>query len=214
MRLHLTDAMTVMAEAMTAVSASRRQVSGVARWRDLIAAMTDAREDAEQAMGTATLSRTLQADVPGAGTHRDWRESATAICRVLGGNAGEASRRQAAATQRAVIARQDALDARHAQQEALMEAATALHEGIAAAWREQAQACADQARAADQSADRDEHIARQCAQWYAAADAARWYGKALTRREDAIHVPVGEAIAAAGGQAWIAADKQFLEEAR
>ena len=32
----------------------------------------------------------------------------------------------------------------------------------------------------------------------------------LTAREDAVHAPVGHAIADAGGGAWIAEDKHFI----
>jgi hypothetical protein len=63
---------------------------------------------------------------------------------------------------------------------------------------------------AAQDAEDAEERAEAGEAWAAAAADAAAQGAALTAREDAIHQPVGRAIADAGGRAWIANDKTFI----
>jgi hypothetical protein len=212
MLLDLPGALTVMAEAMTAVNASRRQVSGIAAWRDQITAMTCLRDEAERVLGEAVRARFLRAEIPGAGTHRDWRTSAEAVTAVLAANQDEAARLAGAAEDREQAAERDAETAREGERHAWHMARTTVNEGDAALWAEAAQACAAEAGAADQRAYAERGVSTACREWQEAAGSARARGRALVRREDQIHIPVGEAIAAGGGRNWIAAGKDFLED--
>jgi hypothetical protein len=212
MLLDLHGAMDVMAEAMTAVNASRRQVSGIAAWRDQITAMTCARDEAERVLGEATRARFLRAEIPGAGTHRDWRTSAEAVIAVLAANGNEAALLAVAAEDRERAAVQDAGTAREGERQAWHMARTTVNEGDAALWAEAARACAAEAEAAGRRGYAERGVTTACRDWQAAAGSARARGRALVRREDQIHIPVGEAIAAGGGRRWIAAGKDFLED--
>lgn len=212
MLVDVQGAITVMADAMTAVNASRRQVGGTARWRDLVTAMITARDVAEGAMEARTVSRRLRADVPGASTHRDWRGTAGAAVTILARNAAEAEQLAWTARDRAEAALYAAGRAREAEREALALAGAASSEGETAYWLAVARDCAARARAADARAGRQARIARACTLWQLAAESARACGRALIRRENAVHLPVGTAVAAAGGRAWIAGRKEFLED--
>lgn len=187
-------AMNDMADAMTAVNASRRQVSGVATWRDLAAASVTA----GQAAGAPHAG---QLAVPDAGsqTHGRWMATADAIITTLAGHAAEAEAMAAGA-------REDAGGARETERRATAARAQAEAEGLP----DQAAAHARRAAAAAEEAEALEEHADACEAWAVAASDASAYGAGLTVREDAVHAPVGHVIAAAGGHAWIADDKHFL----
>jgi hypothetical protein len=186
-------AMTAMADDMTAVNASRRQVRGVASWRDAVAAAVTA----GQAAGAADAD-VLTADVPGSLTHARWMTTADTVIATLHSQAAAAEEMAGEAREAADEARGRASRARRAEAEA--EACELPDEAAAHAAR--ANAADDEADDADEAADAFDAWAA------AAADAAR-QGAALTAREDDIHAPVGQAVAAGGGRAWIADDKQF-----
>jgi hypothetical protein len=187
-------AMNDMADAMTAVNASRRQVAGVAAWRDLAAASVTA----GQAAG-APHTGELAAPAAGSRTHGQWMTTADAIIITLNGHAAEAEAMAGEALEAAD-------DARGRQRRANAGRAQAEADGRP----DEASAFAAQAAGAAQDAEDAEDQADACEAWAAAAADASAYGAALTAREDAVHAPVGHAIAAAGGRAWIADDKHFL----
>jgi hypothetical protein len=190
----LLGAMDEMAEAMTTVNASRRQVRGVAAWRDQVAAAVLAGREAG-----ADHAGQLAGTVPGSQTHGQWMTTADTIIATLASQAAEA---EAMAGE----SRELADDARGREQRANAGRAQAEadenHEAAAAF-------AAQAASAADDAEDAEEH-AEACEAWAAAATDAAAQGAALTAREDAIHQPVGRAIADAGGRAWIADDKTFI----
>jgi hypothetical protein len=187
-------AMNDMADAMTAVNASRRQVSGIATWRDLAAAAIAAGQEA----GASHVGR-LTAPAAGSRTHGQWMTTADAIITTLDGHAAEAEAMAAAARGRAADAREQERRASAAR----AQAEAAEFYGEAAAHARRAAAAAKEAQAAEEHAE-------ACEAWAAAAADASAYGVALTVREDAVHAPVGRAVADAGGRAWIANDKHFL----
>jgi hypothetical protein len=118
--------------------------------------------------------------------------TADAIITTLAGHAAEAEAMAAGA-------REDAGDARETERQANAARAQAEADELP----DQAAACARRAAAAAEDAE-------ACEAWAVAASDASAYGVGLTVREDAVHAPVGHAIAAAGGRAWIADDKHFL----
>ena len=187
-------AMNDMADAMTAVNASRRQVTGVAAWRDLAAAAIAA----GQAAGSPTAGD-LAVPAAGSRTHGRWMATAGAIITTFDGHAAEAEMLAFLARERAVEARkvEEQAEARRGQAEAddLPDAA--------AAYGRLADAAAEEAEKAER------HAAALDAWAVAAADASA-YGVRLAAREDAVHQPVGHAVADVGGRAWIANDKHFL----
>jgi len=187
-------AMNDMADAMTAVNASRRQIRGVAAWRDLVAAAVEA----GQAAG-AERAGLLAAPVTGSQTHAQWMATADAIIATLADHNAEAEAIAADARELADDAHETRrrADADRAQAEA--------HE-----LHQQAAACARRAAAAARDAEEFEERAEACEAWAAACRDASAYGASLAAREDDIHAPVSHAIAAAGGRAWIADDKHFL----
>lgn len=187
-------AMNDMADAMTAVNASRRQVGGVAAWRDLVIAAVAA----GRAAGAGHAGR-LAVPAQGSLTHGQWLATAGAVITTLDGHVAEAEAAAGAARGRAAEARD--------QQE---QAEAGLAQAEADERPEAAAAYAALADAAAEEAEWAEGHAGACEAWAAAASDASGYGAALTRREDAIHAPVGAAVADAGGGAWIAEDKHFI----
>jgi hypothetical protein len=187
-------AMNDMADAMTAVNASRRQVAGVAAWRDLAAASVTA----GQAAGAPHAG---QLAVPAAGsrTHGQWMATADAIITTLSGHAAEAEAMAAGA-------REEAEDARETERQANAARAQAEADELP----DQAAAQARRAASAADEAEKWEEHAEACEAWAVAASDASAYGVALTVREDAVHAPVGHTVATGGGRAWIANDKHFL----
>jgi hypothetical protein len=186
-------AMRDMAEDMTAVNASRRQVRGVASWRDAVTAAVAA----GQAAGSVSAGQ-LGAKVPGSRTHAGWMATADAVIATLDSQAAEAE-------EMATEAREAAEDARSRAQQASARRAQAEADELpaeAAAHAARAQEAADEADEADEAADVFDA-------WAAAATDAARQGAMLTAREDEIHAPVGAAIAAGGGTDWIADDKHF-----
>jgi hypothetical protein len=190
----IADAMTEMADAMTAVNASRRQAGGVAAWRDLAAAAVAAGHSAG-----AWHAGQLAAEAAGSRTHGQWMATATTIIITLRGHSAEA---QALAAQ----CREQAAEATERQAEHLVSQARAEQDGRSDA----AAVHADLAAGAARDAEQADQAAEVFDAWAAAAADAAAYGRALTTREDSIHQPVGQAVAAAGGRAWIADDKHFL----
>lgn len=187
--------MNDMADAMTAVNASRRQVTGVAAWRDLTAASIAA----GHAAGAPHAGQLTTPAAAGSRTHIRWMATADAIIITLSGHAAEAEMLAHLAWERAEEAREveEQAKARRAQAEA----------------DDQPDAAAAYGRLADAAAEEAEKEERHAAAldaWAVAASDASAYGVALTVREDAVHAPVGRAVAAAGGRAWIANDKHFL----
>lgn len=195
--MDLTGAMTAMADAMTAVNASRRQVRGVAGWLGYVPAADAAAQAAVTAAHrcrylvsgndddlAAYVTQILAAidppdrpvSIPVQGTHRGWRDAAAAITAEFTRQARAAGQAAAAASHLTGLA-----------------AAVAGERGQAVA--AQAGYCAD-----------------QCGQWQATATDAAGYGTAMARREDQIHIPVGEAVAVGGGTQWLATSKQFHTE--
>lgn len=234
--MRLMDALGAMADAMTAVNASRRQVRGTDGWRDQVRAVLEA---AAEAAAAARLRRGTWRDLvdaaldpaaaddaylqvsqmlrilrhparrvrtPDPSVHRGWMGTAAAITAELNRQTAAASLAAAAARQAAGLAW---AAARIAQGRA--EARIAVAEGSEAKAAAAAGSVADldQARRASTLARKLEAIAWRCDAWLAAAADAAAAGSALARRENEIHAPVGAAIAAAGGRAWIAADKHF-----
>lgn len=192
--LRILAAMNDMADAMTAVNASRRQVRGVAVWHDLAAAAVSA----GQAAG-APHAGNLTAPAAGSRTHGQWLATADAVITTLSSHAAEAEMLTRFALDRAAEARDQ-----QEQAEALRAQAEADDCPDAAA------AYVALATAAEKEAKRAETRATVCEAWAAAAADASAYGVKLTVRENAVHQPVGHAVADAGGRAWIANDKHFL----
>jgi hypothetical protein len=187
-------AMNDMADAMTAVNASRRQVTGVAAWRDLVAAAVTAGGEAG-----AGHAGELAASVGGSRTHGQWMATANAIILTLDCHGAEAEAMAADAHDRAD-------DARAAKRRADADRAQAEDDDLP----DQAADCARRAADAERDAADAEEEAEACEAWGAASADASACGVRLTASEDEIHAPVGQAIAAVGGRAWIAGDKHFL----
>jgi hypothetical protein len=190
----LLGAMDEMAEAMTAVNASRRQVRGVGAWRDQVAAAVLAGQEAG-----AGHAGQLAGTVPGSHTHGQWMTTADAIIATLASHAAEAEEMAGEARELADEARGE--EKRFRAQQASCEQ-RGLSEGAAMAGTMAANAA--------QEAEEAEERVEACEAWAAAATDAAAQGAALTASEDAIHQPVGRAIADAGGRAWIADDKTFI----
>lgn len=186
-------AMTAMTEDMTAVSASRRQVRGVASWRDAVAAAVTA----GQAAGAASAGM-LTADVPGSRTHARWMTTADTVIATLDSHAAEAEAKACDARERAEEARKAERRAnalRQLAENGEIEGQVAIYVKLAADAAAEAEAF--------------EELTEACEAWAAAAANASAHGVRLAAREDEVHAPVGQAIAAGGGQAWIADDKHF-----
>lgn len=190
----LLGAMDEMAEAMTAVNASRRQVRGVGAWRDQIAAAVLAGQEA----GAAHAGQ-LAGTVPGSQTHGQWMTTADAIIATLASHAAEAD-------EMAGEAREEADEYRGEEKRFRAQQASCEQRGLS----EGAALNGTMAANAAQEAEEAEERAEACEAWAAAATDAAAQGAALTASEDAIHQPVGRAIADAGGRAWIADDKTFI----
>jgi hypothetical protein len=190
----IADAINDMADAMTAVNASRRQAGGVAAWRDLAAAAVAAGQSAG-----AWHAGNLAVPPAGSRTHGQWMATATAITATLRGHAAEAESLAAGSREQAT----EAVN-RSGEHRARAAAAEQAGQGEAAAMHA---ALADDA---GREARQAEQRAGACDAWAAAAADAAAYGRALATREDSIHQPVGRAIADAGGTDWIAEDKHFL----
>lgn len=192
MHTALTSVMNEMADSMTAANASRRQVSGIAQWADLVTAAEDA-------------ARVARADdpqigvVPGSGTHRRWMDTAAAVIGELGRQAAEAEVIAAQCRDMADDARETARNERAEEHRCMTYGF--VEDGLRAGTR---------ARSAAAKAERLEEKADACDTWRAAVLDAAAYGRHLTESEDQIHTPVGLAYADGGGRAWIAGDKTFL----
>lgn len=188
--------MNDMAEAMTAVNASRRQIRGVAAWHDACAASVNAGHaagavHAGEMTGTGVL--------PGSETHWRWLTTAEAVILALGGHAAEAEALALAARERAANAR----DLERQAQEYRAQAEADENMDAAAAFAAQAAAFA-------REAEKAEARVAACDAWAVAANDAAAQGTALTAQENEIHAPVAVAVSDAGGTAWIAQDKHFL----
>lgn len=190
--LTLTGVMNEMADSMTAANASRRQVSGIAQWADMVTA-------AEEAARIADWYVPWLGTVPGSRTHRRWMESAAEVIAELGRHATEAD-------VLAAQARDDAGNARDTARAARAEERAHLEAQMSQDARRAGRRAAD----AEAKAARLEDKADACDAWQAAALDAAAYGRHLTESEDQVHAPVGIAYADAGGRAWIAGDKTFL----
>lgn len=186
--------MNDMAEAMTTTNASARQVSGIARWRGMV----DAAVAAGYAAG-GSCPALMQADAVGSDRHVLWLATAGAVIRTMLAQAAEAR-------EMAEDARERAAEARQAARQAEADGAQATADGN----EDTAAACADTAAAAASEAELAEDEADACDAWAAAAADAAACGRRLTASEDAVHRPVMDAYAHAGGHWWIAADKDFL----
>jgi hypothetical protein len=189
----LPGAMADMADSMTAVNASRRQVGGVAKWRDLVDAAIAA------GLGAGGDGSAPEADVAGSRVHAPWMATAQAIISALDMLAARAAALACYARERAG---QAAADARRAS--AACDAAIAAGDHAAAA------VAADQANAALRAAHLADENADACDAWSAAAADAAACGRGLAAGEHEIAVRVGVALAAAGGRRWVAGDKTFF----
>lgn len=192
MHTALTGVMNEMADSMTAANASRRQVSGIAWWADLVTA-------AEEAARIAWADDTQIGTVRGSRTHRRWMDTAAEVISELRRQAAEAEVTAAQYRDRAEDARETARNARAEERRCLD--GLRVEEGMHAGAR---------AGSAEKKAEQLEVEADACDVWRAAALDAAAYGQHLTESEDQIHTPVGIAYADSGGRAWIAGDKTFL----
>lgn len=192
MHTALTSVMNEMADSMTAANASRRQVSGIAQWADLVTA-------AEEAARLAGADDSRIGVVPGSGTHRRWMDTAAAVIGELGRQAVESEVTAVQCRDKASEARETARNERAEERRCMTYGF--VEDGLRAGAR---------AGSAEKKAERLEAEADACDTWRAAVLDAAAYGRHLTESEDQIHTPVGIAYADGGGRAWIAGDKTFL----
>jgi len=195
--MHVTDAMNVMADAMTAVNAGRWQVSGVQEWRDLIQSETDlawkaGRGEARLLTGISSASR-----------HDDWKEMARQITAVMNQRAEFSSWRSslAAANARASAAKIRIMRDGGAEESESFHAYTPAHWDDYEDMRTLRELRADYAswsRKAERYGD-----------WAGAALTAAEHGRYLASQSNRIHEPVGQAMARSGRR-WMARDLGFL----
>lgn len=182
--LAVSDALDAMADGMTTANAGRWQVAGTARWREAI----EYEGLAAAAAGAGPVMIRGGADPA---RHAGWQVMAGRIVAAL----------QA----RASAAAGDAQEAREAAEEKDAERRVLLPPGSGVPPPHVRARLAVLAREAAKARAR----ADACDLWAAAASEAAACGVRLSARADEVHIPVGEAIAAAGGRAWVAAGKSF-----
>lgn len=231
----LMQAFTVMLGDVTAADCSARQVLGIEQWQDFVLrALTAAQAcDPPGQAGMSVASATSS-------THRTWRDSAHQIIAALQAQIGEAEVRiaetraniqkledQAREHERAAAAAEAAAAAHRAAAAAASAnaaAAESQEQGSGAGFAAQAAQETAAAAAADAAAAAHRRAAQECWEeagkertrlalliaWLAAATDAHGAGVFLVGREDAIAIPVGEAIQAAGGITEVALDKRYF----
>ena len=202
--MNLMRAFTVMLSGVTAVDAPRRQVNGILEWRDYVMEALRHANSHESPSGT-DVSAALSSE-----THAGWRAAAGEILAALLEQEADADRRYHRAK----------------QQMAAAEAAARREETAAATCRALAAASTDDKTTAALQAEAQQHDAeaarhREDAEaarrrmeaamaWIIAARDAIGYGQLLVTQEDGVALPVGEAIARAGGYREVYGEKHAL----
>lgn len=193
--MEITAAFDLMLASLRAADASRRQVSGVLSWRDLVAVAVRARRACGQAEGPPPPAAGTQVAAHDAATHRAWLHLCGQITAALEAQARcaiEAHVRWRWAEHQRARERDDWLDA------------------AAAAGDDDGRAhCLAMAEECEEARIRASAEMTAAAGWHTAVEQATASGQALAVHEDRIHRPAGEAVAAAGGLAEVAAVKHY-----
>ena len=204
--MDLMRAFTVMLGGVTAADAPRRQVNGILEWRDYVYGAVKR----AAAVPDADLSGLEVALVTSSQTHLEWRMAAGAILDALAqqANAADVAYARAKAAEAAALREAAECDA---EAEACEQAAAAADDAAEAAMYV-AEAAMWRARAEEwrREAQRQAAIAAAAMEWGAAARDAIAYGSRLVTGEDAMALPVAEAVAAAGGPSEVYGQKHAL----
>jgi hypothetical protein len=206
---------------VTAKDASARQVNGILAWREYALRAVTAGQGLPCSPGRSVL-------ITDSSTHREWKAAVGAILDDLAEQANDAdtlheekkaeaedwdqvavkAQREAAACEQAAAAEEAAAAACAPDDDGAAEAAA--HYAAAARYREAAAAATARAVEARRRAALAREIAEKAMAWGVAARDALTFGTRLIAGEDVIAIPVGEAIAAAGGLPEVYGDKHAL----
>lgn len=207
--MSLMRAFTVMLGDVKAADASARQVTGILQWRDYVHEAVRRGEGLPCSPGRAV-------HMPSSNTHARWVMAAEAILDDLREQAGDADvlyeekvseaaewDREADAAEGEAAASAAAAEAESAAAETCMAnrdfGAAAAHQAAAAMHRANAAAAAARAAEARRRAAEAREMADKAMAWCIAARDAHTFGERLIAGENEIAIPVGEALAAAGG---------------
>ncbi len=217
--MSLMRAFRAMLDDVKAADASARQVTGILTWRDYVHEVVRRGEGLPCSPGQRVF-------MPSTETHVKWVMAAEAILDDLREQASDADKLYAEAMAEANAAddEADAAESEAASCEAAAAAeiaqATAcasraeggagFHYAAAAAYRAAGAAASARAVAARERAAVNRELAEKAMAWGIAARDATAFGERLVDQENTVAIPVGEALARAGGVTEVYGTKHAL----
>ena len=218
--MSLMRAFTVMLRDVTAEDASARQVNGILTWREYVHEAVRRGEGLPGSPSRAVL-------ITDSLTHARWKVAAEAILEDLAEQANDAdvlyaektaeaeeqdrqadaAESEAASAEMSAAAEEAAAAACDPEKDA---AAMAAHYAAAAYYRSVATAAMARAAEYRRRAAEAREVADKAMAWGIAARDAITFGERLAADEDTIAIPVGEAVAAAGGVTEVYGTKHAL----